>query len=99
VFVEFKLLHWSSDISPRKCPQLLPDFKDFATQQTAGGQPPSDAFMTYCAREFMHVQWEILLDEEFLEAWLHGIVILCSDGVYRRFYPRIFIYCADYPEK
>ena len=55
--------------------------------------------MTFCARELMHAQWEILIDEEFLEAWLHGIVVLCSDGLYRRFYPRIFIYCADYPEK
>ncbi|KAL6298277.1 hypothetical protein BKA93DRAFT_710038, partial [Sparassis latifolia] len=29
----------------------------------------------------------------------HGIVITCCDGVQRRFYPRIFTYSADYPEK
>jgi hypothetical protein len=47
----------------------------------------------------MHAQWEILLDEEFQEAWVHGIVVECCDGVKRRFYPRIFTYSADYPEK
>jgi hypothetical protein len=41
----------------------------------------------------------VLLDDEFLEAWKHGIVITCCDGVKRRFYPRIFTYSADYPEK
>jgi hypothetical protein len=44
-------------------------------------------------------QWKLILDDEFMEAYLHGIVIKCLDGVTRRFYPRIFIYIADYPEK
>jgi hypothetical protein len=47
----------------------------------------------------MHAQWSILLDEEFLEAYTHGIVIKCCDGIVRRFYPRILTYSADYPEK
>ena len=55
--------------------------------------------MAYCAREFFHAQWSVLLDDEFLEAWKHGIVITCCDGITRRFYPRIFSYSADYPEK
>jgi len=80
-------------------PQLPDAFKDFAAEQTADGKAPSAAFMTHCARELMHAQWSILLDDEFLEAWKHGIVITCSDGVTRRFYPRIFTYSADYPEK
>jgi hypothetical protein len=46
-----------------------------------------------------HAQWAIILDDEFLEAHKHGIVIKCCDGVLRRFYPRIFTYTADYPEK
>jgi hypothetical protein len=37
--------------------------------------------------------------EEFLEAYQHGIVITCLDGIKCRFYPRIFTYSADYPEK
>lgn len=55
--------------------------------------------MTHCQRELFHEQWKILLDDEFLEIWTHGIVIECFDGVKRRFYPRIFDYSADYPEK
>lgn len=55
--------------------------------------------MTHCRRELFHAQWEILLDDEFIDAYLHGIVVLCCDGILRRFYPRIFIYSADYPEK
>ncbi|KAJ7777634.1 hypothetical protein DFH07DRAFT_976756 [Mycena maculata] len=47
----------------------------------------------------MHAIWRLLLDDEFLEAYEHGIVIECQDGVFRRFYPRIFTYSADYPEK
>jgi hypothetical protein len=78
----------------------LPDsFKDFATTQTAGGKAPSSALLTHCERELFHAQWKIILDDEFLEAWKHGIVILCADGVKRRVYPRIFTYSADYPEK
>jgi hypothetical protein len=40
-----------------------------------------------------------LLDDEFLEAYKHGIIIACCDGIIRRFFPRILTYSADYPEK
>lgn len=47
----------------------------------------------------MHAVWTLLLDKEFMYAYEHGIIIECPDGVSRRFYPRIFTYSADYPEK
>jgi hypothetical protein len=47
----------------------------------------------------MHAQWKVLLDDDFIEAWKHGIVITCCDGTMRRFYPRIFTHSGDYPEK
>jgi len=47
----------------------------------------------------MHQVWSILLDDEFLEAYQHGIVLKCADGILRRVYPRIFTYSADYQEK
>jgi hypothetical protein len=59
----------------------------------------SKELMTHCRREVLHAQWNILLDDEFLEAYMHGIVIMCCDGILRRFYPRILTYSADYPEK
>ncbi|KAH7923645.1 hypothetical protein BV22DRAFT_1015047 [Leucogyrophana mollusca] len=79
--------------------QNIPDsFKDFVAER-AGGNGPSDAFLTHCHRELFHEQWKVLLDDEFLEAYQHGIVVTCCDGIQRRFYPRIFTYAADYPEK
>jgi hypothetical protein len=55
--------------------------------------------MTFCHRELIHAQWKILLEDDFIEAWKHGIVITCCDGVTRRFYLRIFTHSGDYPEK
>jgi len=55
--------------------------------------------MTHCSRELMHEQWGIILDDDFIEAWQHGIVVLCSDGLKRRFYPIPMAYSADYKEK
>jgi len=66
----------------------------------ADGRAANDAFMTFCRREFAHTQLEVLFgDDEFIEAWKHGVVIVCYDGIKRHFYPRIFSYSADYPEK
>ncbi|KAJ3515408.1 hypothetical protein NMY22_g14461 [Coprinellus aureogranulatus] len=50
-------------------------------------------------RELFQEQWKVLLDADFVQAYRHGLVISCSDGVRRRFYPRILTYAADYPEK
>ena len=79
--------------------QLPASFKEFATSQSGGEAAPSDAFMTFCHRELMHTQWKVLLDDDFIEAWRHGILIECCDGMYRPFYPRIFTHSGDYPEK
>ncbi|KIK46533.1 hypothetical protein CY34DRAFT_62856, partial [Suillus luteus UH-Slu-Lm8-n1] len=79
--------------------QKLPDsFKDFTGAHTQGKGVGREC-TTHCHRELFQAQWRVLLDPEFLEAYQHGIVILCCDGVRRRFYPRIFTYSADYPEK
>jgi len=43
--------------------------------------------------------WELLLDDEFMEAYEHGIVVKCANGIFHRLYPWFFIYGADYPEK
>ena len=78
--------------------QQLPDsFNDWYLQLM--GSAPSADLLTHCRRELFHAVWRILLDDEFLEAYKHGIVIQCADGVFRRVYPRIFTYSADYPEK
>ncbi|KAG6904012.1 hypothetical protein DXG01_013224, partial [Tephrocybe rancida] len=71
---------------------------DYASERV-GGKGPNKAFMAHCNREMYHAQWKIILDDEFLDAYEHGIVIKCLDGLCRRFYPRILTYSADYPEK
>ncbi|KAF7359981.1 hypothetical protein MVEN_00725000 [Mycena venus] len=61
----------------------LPDiFHDFFKALT--GDAPSADVLTHCRRELMHAIWRLLLDDEFLDAYEHGIVIECQD---------------DYPEK
>lgn len=77
--------------------QLPDDFADFYTNLTGHG--PTAEVLAHCRRELMHGVWDKILDEDFMEAYEHGIVLECHDGVSRRFYPRIFTYSADYPEK
>ncbi|KAG6915518.1 hypothetical protein DXG01_011049 [Tephrocybe rancida] len=78
--------------------EALPDsFKDFASKHV-GGKGPNKIFLAHCNREMYHEQWRIILDDKFIAAYEHGIVIQCLDGIARRFYPRILTYSADYPE-
>ncbi|KAJ3526401.1 hypothetical protein NMY22_g10179 [Coprinellus aureogranulatus] len=79
--------------------EKLPDsFKDFFVGQSGKATIPP-ALLTHCQRELFHEQWRHLLDDEFIHAYCHGIVVTCYDGLERRFYPRILTYSADYPEK
>ncbi|KIJ07066.1 hypothetical protein PAXINDRAFT_90974, partial [Paxillus involutus ATCC 200175] len=57
------------------------------------------ATLTHCKREVMQAVWRFLLDADFLHAYEHGLVIKFPDGIFRRVFPRIFTYAADYPEK
>lgn len=60
---------------------------------------PGDHLFTHCHRDLFHAQWKDILDDDFVEAYEHGIVLMCGDGIKRRLFPRIFTYSADYPEK
>lgn len=55
--------------------------------------------LRHVRRELFQEQWGILLDDEFVHAYEHGLVVDCADSVRRRFYPRILTYSADYPER
>jgi hypothetical protein len=63
-----------------KSSQLPGSFKAFAVSQNRG-KTPNTAFMTFCHRELTHAQWKILLDDDFIQAWKHGIVVTCCDGI------------------
>ena len=77
--------------------QLPDNFDDFATQHF--GKAPTLAFRTFCHRQMFHEQWKAILDDEFMESYIHGMVIKGIDGIMWRFYLHIFVYIADYPEK
>jgi hypothetical protein len=49
--------------------------------------------------DLMQKIWLLMLDDTFVDAYVHGMLITCGDGVKRRIFPRIFTYAADYPEK
>jgi Plavaka transposase len=68
-------------------------------EHVGDGKSLSDQLLTHCRRELFHAQWKDILDDEFLQAYEHGIVFMCGDGIKRRLFPRIFTYSADYPEK
>ncbi|KZS86652.1 hypothetical protein SISNIDRAFT_476451 [Sistotremastrum niveocremeum HHB9708] len=77
---------------------FLPDnVKDFILRKT--GKSAKGPVLTHCRRELFHQTWTTLLDDEFLAAYQHGMVIKFADGVTRRAFPRILTYSADYPEK
>ena len=68
-------------------------------EHASGDKLPGSILFTHCHRELFHAQWKDLLDDEFLQAYKHGMVLVCGDNVKRRLFPRIFTYSADYPEK
>ncbi|KAJ3002922.1 hypothetical protein NUW54_g5587 [Trametes sanguinea] len=78
-------------------PSLPDELQD--SYREAFGQSPSTDTLRWCKSELMQQIWALLLDPEFLEAYQHGIVVECGDGVLRRLFPRFITYSADYPEK
>jgi len=78
----------------------LPDgVKDVLSSLSCISKTGMASLHAHCRRELFHSCWEILLDEDFLSVYCHGIILKCADGVVRRVFPRIFMYSADYPEK
>jgi len=78
--------------------QLQDSIEDIIREHL-GDKPFSANLIPHCVREAFHAQWGILLDDAFIQAYRHGIVVTCLDGITRRFYPRFFTYSADYKEK
>ncbi|KAG6913513.1 hypothetical protein DXG01_006243, partial [Tephrocybe rancida] len=63
------------------------------------GAPPTSAILTFLRRELIHAVWKYLLTDEFKKIYKEGIVLECGDGIWRRLYPRFFLYSADYKER
>jgi len=63
------------------------------------GTPATAEVLRFLKVELMQKIWLLMLDDTFVDAYTHGTLVTCSDGVKRRIFPRIFTYAADYPEK
>ncbi|KAG9120337.1 hypothetical protein FRC07_004206 [Ceratobasidium sp. 392] len=77
-------------------PKLPPNLKDRIA--SLHGKAARAPLLAHCKRELFHACWAELLDADFLHAYHNGIVVKCGDGVFRRLFPCIFTYSADYPE-
>lgn len=55
--------------------------------------------LTHLRRELVQAIWILLLDDEFMHAYIHGFLFQLADGIQRVLFPRFMTYSADYPEK
>ncbi|TEB22658.1 hypothetical protein FA13DRAFT_1640925 [Coprinellus micaceus] len=79
--------------------QKLPDsFNDWYLERSGKNTVPSEV-LRHVRREVFQAQWGVLLDDDFVHAYEHGLAVKCPDNVKRRFYLRILTYAADYPER
>ncbi|KAF8231554.1 hypothetical protein L208DRAFT_1469280 [Tricholoma matsutake] len=77
----------------------LPDSIDEFFMEFAATSSQRSTLKTHCQRELLQEVWRLLLDDEFLHAYEHGIVLTCADGIQQQVYPCLFTYSANYPEK
>ncbi|KAI0324055.1 hypothetical protein GY45DRAFT_1263589 [Cubamyces sp. BRFM 1775] len=79
----------------------IPSLPDLIRQayEIEYGSVPTPAVLRFCKKELMQKIWLLLLDDDFMHAYVHGFVVKCGDGITRRLFPRILTYSADYPEK
>ena len=78
-------------------PQLGDDFQEFYFKTF--GKYATAAMLTHIRREIAQAVWMVILDDEFMEAYVHGFLEELNDWVTRLGFPRFLTYSADYPEK
>jgi hypothetical protein len=55
--------------------------------------------LTHLRREVMQAVWLIILDDEFMHAYIHGIKLNFINNDSYLFFPRFLTDSNDYPEK
>ena len=58
--------------------QLVDTVQDF--YRKTFDKPTTSAVLTHCKHELMQAIWIHLLDDEFMEAYVHGMTVECVDG-------------------
>ncbi|KAI0667339.1 hypothetical protein C8Q78DRAFT_994357 [Trametes maxima] len=64
----------------------LPDTIQDAYLKAYGTAASADV-LTFCKHELMQCVWLLLLDEEFMDTYKNGILVVCGDGVTCRIFP------------
>ncbi|KAK0186022.1 hypothetical protein F5146DRAFT_936776 [Armillaria mellea] len=77
---------------------VLPDNIQDVYMQIFGSLASKET-LTFLKHELMQKIWKLLLDLDFIHAYVYGIIIKCTDSILCHVYPRFFTYSADYPEK
>ena len=77
--------------------QLGDDFQEFYFK--AFGKHATAPMLTHIRREIAQAIWMVILDDEFMDAYVHGFLEELSDWITRLGFPRFLTYSADYPEK
>jgi hypothetical protein len=62
-------------------------------------KPATNAMLTHLRRELVQAVWMLLMDDEFMHAYIHGFPFQLVDGILRVHFPLFLTYSADYPEK
>ncbi|RXW14734.1 hypothetical protein EST38_g11122 [Candolleomyces aberdarensis] len=63
------------------------------------GTDPSNDIMTHSRRELVHAVYLLLMNKDFMHAYVYGCEFEFWDGIIRQWFPRWFIHATDYPEK
>jgi len=63
------------------------------------GKHATAAMLTHIRREIAQAVWMLIMDDEFMHAYVNGYSEELIDGVTRLGFPRFLTYSADYPEK
>ncbi|KAL0562720.1 hypothetical protein V5O48_019361, partial [Marasmius crinis-equi] len=60
----------------------------------------SDKELRFCKVELLQTIWHLVISQpQFYDAYVHGYVEKCADGIIRHLFYRFFSYAADYVEK
>jgi hypothetical protein len=55
--------------------------------------------LKHLRRDLFQAVWSVLIDDEFIHAYVYGLVLKLSDRISRLALLRFLIYSMDYPEK
>jgi len=76
----------------------IPDWIQDVYKEIYGAADNSDV-LTFLKHELVHTIWCLLINNNFINAYTFGIIVLCADGIERHLFPWFFTYLADHPEK